>query len=592
VENTAVAAFVLTLCWAAICHVELASAIGERIADFTLNDYLGTAHSLSDWSDKKVVVITFLGTECPLANHYGQRLQEMAVRLADQGVQFVGIDSNRQDALEKIAHYAQAHNISFPLLKDPGNRVADQFGAQRTPEVFLLDDERSVRYSGRVDDRFGVGFARNEAQHDYLEQAINDVLAGKQVSEPTTAPVGCFIGRVERDAPRGEITYAKHIAPILNANCVKCHRAGEVAPFVLTSYEDVVGWGETILEVTQNGRMPPWHANPDYGHFANDARLSGADRETIKRWVENGMPEGDPADLPPQPKFTAGWQIDEPDVVYEMPDEYQVPAQGVVPYQYFELKERPEKNIWVRAAELRPGNPSVVHHLILFYLRPDQKDGEGEEALSQGIATFAPGMPPMDLPEGWALRIPAGSRLIFQCHYTPNGTAQNDRSRVGLVLVDPQTVTHEIARVSGTNHDFEIPPGENNYRAAATEHIDEDMHLYALTPHMHFRGKSFRFTAHYPDGTQEILLDVPHYDFNWQNSYRFAEPKVLPANTQVQMEAHYDNSVDNPANPDATKSVRWGDQTFEEMMIGTMSMTPVRPRTPDAAGHDDKSAPN
>jgi peroxiredoxin len=564
----------------------------EHVADFTLSDYLGSSHSLADWGDKRAVVVAFLGTECPMANLYGDRLQEMAERYADQGVQFVGIDSNRQDLLEKIAHYAQTHKISFPLLKDPGNRVADQFGAQRTPQVFLLDGERSIRYSGRIDDRFGVGFARGEAKHEYLATAIDEVLAGKAVAEPMTAAIGCYIGRIERDAPHGELTYTKHVAPILDAHCVKCHRSGEVAPFSLTSYDDVVGWGETIVEVTQNGRMPPWHANPKYGHFANDARLSDADRELIKRWVDNGMPEGDSADLPEPSKFVAGWQIDKPDLIYEMPVEYKVPADGIVSYQYFELKERPKEDLWIRAAEMRPGNSAVVHHLILFYVRPDQKNGHGEEALSQGIATFAPGMPAMNLPEGWALRVPADSRLIFQAHYTPNGSPQTDRSRVGLVLADPQSVTHQLSRVSGENHDFEIPPGDNNYRAETTERVGEDMLLYALTPHMHFRGKSFRFTAHYPDGTEEILLDVPRYDFNWQNSYRLAEPRLLPAKTEVQMEAHYDNSADNLSNPDPAKSVRWGDQTFEEMMIGTMSMTPVESRAVDAAGTDGKSAAN
>jgi peroxiredoxin len=573
------------------CHADNSTLATTPIANFTLNDYLGTTHSLADWRDKRAVVVTFLGTECPMAKLYGERLQEMADRYADQEVQFVGIDSNRQDSLEQIAHYAQTHKITFPLLKDPGNRVADQFCAERTPQVFVLDGERNVRYSGRIDDQFGVGFARGEAKREYLTIALEGVLSGNAVTEPMTAAIGCYIGRVEREPPHGELTYSKHIAPILNANCVKCHRSGEVAPFSLASYDDVVGWGETIVEVTQNGRMPPWHANPEYGHFANDARLSDANRQVIKRWVDNGMPEGNSADLPEPPKFVEGWQIDKPDLIYEMPAKYNVPAEGIVPYQYFELKEKPEKDLWIRAAEMRPGNSAVVHHLILFYVRPDQKKDRGEDALSQGIATFAPGMPAMNLPDGWALRVPAGSRLIFQAHYTPNGSPQTDRSRVGLVLADTRTVTHQLSRMSGENHEFEIPPGDNNYRAETTQRIGEDMLLYALTPHMHFRGKSFRFTAHYPDGTEEIILDVPRYDFNWQNSYQLAEPKLLPAKTEVQMEAHYDNSADNLSNPDPSKSVRWGDQTFEEMMIGTLSLTPAQPQPPTPPDKEGSVAP-
>jgi peroxiredoxin len=290
---------------AAVCRA-------EPVADFTLGDYLGSSHSLHDWSDKRAVVVAFLGTECPMANLYGDRLQKMAEQYAHQEVQFVGIDSNRQVSLEKIAHYAQTHKINFPLLKDPGNRVADQFGAERTPQVFLLDGERGIRYSGRIDDRFGVGFARSEAKHEFLATALDEVLVGKAVTEPKTAAIGCYIGRVERGAPHGELTYTKHIVPILDAHCVRCHRSGEVAPLALTSYEDVVGWGETIVEVTQSRQMPPWHANSDYGHFANDARLSDADRETIKRWVDNGMPEGDSADLPEPPKIVAGCKSTSP----------------------------------------------------------------------------------------------------------------------------------------------------------------------------------------------------------------------------------------------------------------------------------------
>jgi peroxiredoxin len=555
--------------------VSAAAPIGRTIDDFALHDYLGAKYSLADWPDKKALVIVFLGTECPLVKLYGPRLAEMATKYADDGVQFIGINSNQQDSLEDIAHYARSHKIDFPLLKDPGNLVADQFGAVRTPEAFVLDGDNVVRYWGRIDDQFGVGYARGKTTVSDLTNAIDEMLAGQPVSQPVTEAVGCIIGRARRQPPTGEVTFTKHIAPILNAHCVRCHREGEVAPFSLTSYEETAGWGETIAEVIGNGRMPPWHANPAHGKFSNDARLPDDAKQLIFEWVKNGLPEGDPADLPPPPEFVDGWQIPQPDIVYRMPKPYNVPARGVVEYQHFRIEAEVKEDMWIRAAEMRPGNRQVVHHLILFYLPPGQKRHHGEELLTNGIATFAPGMPPMNLPEGYAFRIPAGSQLVLQAHYTPNGTAQTDQSIAGIVLADPKTVKHEINITAGMNFQFLIPPGAEDFPVTSSYRVPEEAVLYTMTPHMHYRGKSFRFTAKYPDGSQEILLDVPRYDFNWQNIYKLAEPKLLPEATEIQLDAHYDNSSNNPANPDPTKSVHWGDQTWEEMMIGSISWTPA-----------------
>ncbi|MEX0641562.1 MAG: redoxin domain-containing protein, partial [Pirellulales bacterium] len=542
---------------------------------FTLQDYLGAKYSLSDWPDKRAIVVVFLGAECPLAKLYGSRLQEMSERYAEDEVQFVGINSNRQDSLEEIGHYARECKIGFPLLKDPGNRVADRFGAVRTPEAFVLDGERVIRYCGRIDDQFGVGYARGKKSVSELARAIDEVSAGKPVSTPVTEATGCYIGRMKTTPPSGKNTYAKHIAPILNEHCVRCHREGEIAPFALTSYEEIAGWGDTIAEVVRKGRMPPWHASPEHGKFANDARLADAEKQLIYDWVINGLPEGDLADLPPPPEFVDGWQIPTPDIVYRMPQPYKVPAKGVVEYQYFGIDAKIDEDLWIRAAEMRPGNRAVVHHLILFFIKPGQGRMRGEDALANGIATFAPGLPAMKMPDGYAFRVPAGSRLVMQAHYTPNGSEQTDQSYAGIVLADPKTVKHEISIHAAMNFRFLIPPGDKDYSVSATYRIGEDSLLYTLAPHMHYRGKSFRFTAKYPDGSQEILLDVPRYDFNWQNVYKFSEPKRIPESTEIQLDAHYDNSADNLLNPDPSRAVYWGDQTWEEMMIGTLSTSPI-----------------
>lgn len=554
-------------------NLQAAVSVGSQLNEFTLDDYLGAAHSLSDWQDKQAVVVVFLGTECPLAKLYGQRLVEMAAKYEPLGVQFVGINSNRQDTLAEMAHYARAHKIEFPLLKDPDCRVADQFGATRTPEAYLLDRSRTIRYWGRIDDQYGVGYARGKPNKNELAEALDQLLANKPILSAQTKAVGCLISRPSPVEPHGEITYCNQVSRVVQKNCIECHREGQIAPFALASYDDVAAWSETILEVIDDGRMPPWHANPDHGEFLNDARMSDEDKSLLRQWVENGLPQGDPQNLPAPREFAEGWRIPEPDVVLKMPEPFEVPAKGVVDYQHFVFDPGFEKDMWVIGSEARPGNRAVVHHMILFYIPPGQETYRPEDPLFNIVAAFAPGMPAVIGPDNLALKIPAGSRLCFQMHYTPNGSPQTDQSEVGLIFTDASTVEKEFVNQAGLNFRFAIPPGAKDYRVDASYHFQHDSLIFTLTPHMHYRGKSFRFTAHYPDETSEILLDVPRYDFNWQNVYMLAEPKHMPAGTKIDMEAHFDNSAENLLNPDPSAMVFWGDQTWQEMMLGSITMS-------------------
>jgi len=562
--------------------------VGRTIADFTLNDYLGAKRSLAEFSDAKAVVVVFLGTECPLAKLYGARLAELDKKYAGQGVQFVGVNANQQDTLQEIAGYAHKHGIEFPLLKDAGAKVADQFGATRTPEAFVFDRRHVVRYHGRIDDQYGVGSARSKVTHSELADAIDALLAGKPVEVAQTQPVGCLIGRrttgpSNRGRGDNQITYAKHIAPILQEHCVNCHRPGQIAPFALTEYDDVVAWADMMLEVIDAGRMPPWHANPSYGHFRNDARMPDAEKELIHQWVAAGAPEGALTDLPAPREYPEGWQLPEPFTVYQMPEEVDVPATGTVQYQYYTVDPGFTEDKWVCGAEARPGNREVVHHLILFYLPPGQDEPNPGDALFNAIAAFAPGMPAVYGPPEYARKIPAGSKLVFQLHYTPNGSPQKDRSEAAVMFADPAQVKHQVRVAAGINVKFLIPPYSADYEIKAKKRFDRDTMLYTLSPHMHYRGKSFRFTAEYPDGVKEILLDVPRYDFNWQNIYLLKKPKLMPAGTVVRMEAHYDNSADNPLNPNPAAAVFWGDQTWDEMMLGSLTVSDADASSPAVA---------
>jgi peroxiredoxin len=551
------------------------SPLGRPAPEFQLTDLQEIKVSLSDFHEARLVVVAFLGTECPLAKLYGPRLNQLATEYASKGVRFVGVDSNLQDTPAKMAAYAREHHISFPLLHDPGNRVADKFGAVRTPEVFLLDGRRIIRYHGRVDDQYGVGLQKPKPTRRDLAEAIEELLAGKPVSQPALAAAGCQIGRATKPDSAAAVTYSKHIAPILQRRCLECHRKGEIAPFPLTTYREVLGWGGTIREVVEEGRMPPWFADPAHGKFANDARLSAEEKQQIVRWVEAGCPEGDRKDLPPPRKFLDGWNIPQPDLVVKMSDKpFRVPAEGVVPYQNFVVDPGFTEDKWIVASEARPGNRAVVHHILVFLKKPGQMF-PAELMRGSLIGAYAPGAPGRKLSPGMAKRIPAGSKIIFQMHYTPNGSEQDDLSFLGLKFCDAKEVRQEIESGASANLLVAIPPRAKDHQMVSQFRFSEDRLLFNMTPHMHLRGKSFRYEAIYPDGHREILLDVPRWDFNWQIEYELAEPKPMPKGTILKCTARYDNSADNPANPAPDQWVWFGEQTWDEMMIGWfVSATP------------------
>jgi len=553
------------------------SLIGSKVDNFSLRDFHGNEKSLAEFQDRKVVVLAFLGCDCPLAKIYTPRLVELSKEYEAKGVQFLGVNSNLQDTPTEIARWAQAYGVTFPVLKDAGNTLADKIGAERTPQVYVLDAARNVRYRGRIDDQFGIGVHKQKATNRELATAIDELLADKAVSAPETDAPGCAIGRVRKAEPRGDVTYSKQVSRIVNTRCVECHRTGELAPFPLTSFDEVIGWADTMREVIDQGRMPPWFADEKHGKFSNDCSMTADEKKLFGQWVDNGCPEGDRKDLPPAPEFTVGWRMGTPDAVYEMAQPYTVPAEGVVDYQYFQIDPKFTEDKWITVAEARPGNPSVVHHVVLYAIPPGADVSQPERAQAEGqmIAIYAPGMPPWKYPEGSALKVAKGSTFFIQMHYTTDGREQQDRSLVGLKFADPASVKKKVMYGMAVNAGFEIPPHADNHEVTTKVKFSRDMLLLNLFPHMHYRGKSFRFDAVYPDGTTEVLLDVPRYDFNWQLRYDFAEPKLLPKGTTLLCTGHFDNSENNPSNPDPNKKVRFGLQTFEEMLVGYYTIVRV-----------------
>lgn len=556
--------------------------MGSAIDDFELMDFRGKNWSSHEFSKAPAVVLIFLGTECPLAKFYAVRANKIELEYKEAGVVFLAINPNVQDSLEMMAAFARKHEMEMPFLKDPAQELSNAVGATRTPEAVVLDGQRKLVYRGRLDDQWGIGYTREAPEKNELKDAIDSVLAGKNVAVAEVAAPGCLIGRRRPTESDGEITYANQISRIVQRRCLECHRDGEIGPMDFTNYEDVAAWSDMMLEVISDRRMPPWHANPEHGQFTNDRSLSEEEIQQFKKWVESGNPLGDIAQLPEPVKYTVGWQLPrEPDVIIPVsPKPFKVKAKGTIEYQHFTHKLQFTEDKWIKAAEVKPGNRAVVHHVLVFD-RP--AGGRGDIMPHRSfLVGYVPGGRFDPFPPGMAKRLPAGSELVFQVHYTSIGTEQWDQSQLGLVFEDnPSQLTHEVQTTSVVDFLFSIPPGaESHPSTAQLPRPLPDCELLSLTPHMHVRGKSFRYTATFPDGRKQILLDVPNYDFNWQTDYQFTNRMKIPAGTQILGEATFDNSEKNLNNPDPTKWVMFGDQTWDEMMIGYMHVAiPIDPST-------------
>lgn len=522
-------------------------------------------------------VVCFLGTECPLSRLYGQRLSSLCDEFTSKDVKFIGINSNPQDSPADIVQYATKLGIAFPIVKDADQSVVELFQAKRTPEVFVLDSASRVQYRGRIDDQYEPGVVRAEPKRHDLREALLALLNARPVHQATTSPVGCLITKISRKPGiehAAKVTFNRDIAPILNRRCVECHRAGEIGPFALTDYNEVVGWSQMMLEVIDQGRMPPWHADPAHGKFVGERHIPASEREVLAAWVDQGMPAGDPADLPPQPRWVEGWHLSRaPDTVLSMRDRpFAVPKEGTVDYQYFVVDPQWPEDRWISAAQVIPGDAAVVHHAIVFVRPPDGSDFHG----IGWLGGYVPGQRTTPLPPGHARRIPGGSKLVFQMHYTPNGRATADQTRVGVWFADSKDITHEVFTRVVLDHNFEIPPGAKDHKVEMrVDGFAPESRLLGIVPHMHLRGKSFSVQA-CRSQERETLLSVPHYDFNWQHAYLFESSLSLAPIEALEMEVHFDNSAENPVNPAPDEYVTWGDQTWNEMAVAFLEISHPR----------------
>jgi peroxiredoxin len=559
------------------------SSANGSIPAFTATAIDNTTFQLADRKEQ-ILVIAFMGVECPLANLYFPRLVEIATKYQGKPVGFVAVNSNAQDALEEVRDQARSFGVTFPVLKDATSAAADALGAKRTPEVVVLDAQRNVRYRGMIDDQYGYQQRRAQPTKNYVVQAVDALLTGGAVAVAETPVQGCHIGRVGKPAAGATTSYYRDVLPILQNRCQQCHRKGEIGPFALMDYEETRDWAPTIRESVTEHRMPPWPADEHIGKFANDLSLSAQELQTLTKWIDEGCPKGEAAEKPPEKKFVDGWNIGTPDKIYTMNKPFKVPATGVIDYQYFEASPVFTQDTWVDAVECRFGNRSVVHHMLVLLHNPKDRS-KSQDGLAKGFfAAGAPGSTYYKFPKGFAKRIPKGMQLVFQMHYTPTGTETQDQSHFGMMLAKgsrKEVQTYALAKT-----DLMIPAGDADHREVFEQTVTADVTLTDLMPHMHVRGKSFTFTAIYPSGKKQTLLSVPKWDFNWQHEYQLVEPLKLPKNSKLIVEAHWDNSEKNPNNFLPLVDVGFGEQTNDEMFIGYVNYVPTKPliETPKRRG--------
>jgi hypothetical protein len=575
---TAVAAIALAAVAGRSQAAEKKVQVGDKVANLTFKDIRYLPRSLADFPNAKAFVLMFVDTKCPVAQRYLPALKAMEKAYRDKGVQFLAVNVGAGDSIVDTAAQAVSFEMEFPFVKDFGAECADALGVKRTAEVVVLDAAKTIRYRGRVDDQFRLGGNLAKPTRRELCDAVDAVLAGKDVAVAETPVDGCPITRPATPAPKGRVTFADNVAPILQKNCVECHHPGTTAPFSLVTFEDAKAQGEGIAEVLADGRMPPWYASSEFGHFINRRGLSDDEKQTITQWVRAGMEMGDPAKLPAAPppaKPEDRWLIGQPDLLLTAPEDT-IPAKGLVAYKYVPLPSGSlgkfpyifAKDTWMQGIQILPDNPKVVHHCNMFYILKSDKKRE-----PHFITGTVPGGSPMKLDANIGFCMPKDAVPMLQIHYVTTGKEEKCKISVGFKFASgliQKQLRHELL----VDHKFAIPPGAPAHPVGAGKVLDCDAEGVGLFVHMHLRGRDMTFKATGPDGKGETLLMVPNYSFDWQIPYRWAPGAMkFPKGTKLECLAHYDNSTFNPYNPDPKATVTDGDQTKDEMLNGFVFYT-------------------
>lgn len=589
--------------------------VGEKVGPVKFTSLDGKAATVESVRGKAATVVVFVSFECPVSNYYIAGLTDFAKAHAEKGVAVIAVVPSVEpaDAVRKAAADAK---LAVPVYLDPKKEAAAAFKAEITPEAFVLDGTGVVRYRGRIDDAYSARLKKNPTVSSFdLTNALDDVLAGKPVRTPVTKAVGCPVEYAEATpAKPGSVTYARHVAPILNTHCVVCHRPGEVGPFSLTNYAQAKRWATDIGIYTESRKMPPWM--PTAGvPMKGERKLTAAEIATLAAWVEGGAPEGDPKDMPPAPSFgDDGWRFGKPDLILTPGDDFHVGGTGNDLFRVFVVPTGLTENKWVVGYDVKPGAPQIVHHTLHFFdttgqgrgmeakqlakdkaevekgnLVPDRgpgytsgmgvgfvaNRGKRDNPAFGDLGGWAPGQMPTRLPPGNGWLLPKGSDFLVQTHYHRNGRPGTDRTRIGLYFAtEPITQPWQTITVNGMKPTEKIKAGNADHAASGAVYLHTDAVLHNVLPHMHLLGKSVKMTLTPPGGRPFTLIDIPAWDYNWQETYWFKEPIPVKAGTKIEIAAVFDNSPANPHNPTRPpKDVSVGEQTTDEMLFGFLGAT-------------------
>ncbi|MBT4518812.1 MAG: redoxin domain-containing protein [Halieaceae bacterium] len=543
-----------------------------RVDDFQLIDDSGIAHRLYYYKSAPAIVLMTQGNGCPIVRNAMPGYRAVRDAYADKGIRFFLLNSNLQDNSASIAAESADYGFDIPILVDEHQLIGESLKVTRTAEIFVIDPgSKKVVYHGPVDDRVTYQTQRAQAKYSYLTDALDSVLAGEDIAVTNVDAPGCIVNFPERErrADHLKISYHDTIAPLLEKRCVGCHQVGGIGPWAMSNYQMVKGFAPMIREVIRTDRMPPWNSDPGIGHFLKDKSLLPDEIKTLVHWVEAGAPRGegpDPLDIARTPP--ADWPLGEPDLIIDVPA-FEIPATGIVDYQYPVVANPLTEPKWLKAATVNVGSKQGVHHVLTGTLKEMPADGKASETRwGASVGGYAVGAESQEMRDKMGSYLEVGGATGMQMHYTSFGKAETDNSRLGLYFYDDDKMPELIQRSSVIlDVSIKIPANAARHKESAYVEFPQDAVLYYAFPHAHYRGHASTLAVRYPDGREEIVLSLPKYDFNWQRQYEFEEPIEIPAGSKLIARYIYDNSDQNPYNPDHQVEVLWGEQSHEEMLF-------------------------
>ncbi len=549
----------------------------NRLNDYALYDTNGDFHRFSTYNDSKAIVLWVQGNGCPIVRNLVTDFNNVFTDYSPKGFTFFLLNSNTQDDREESKKEADDFKFAAPVLMDNAQLLADELDIKITSEAIILHPtSRKIIYRGPINNRLDYEAQKNEPTERYLRDALDAIVKDQPVQSREEMTRGCTVTRLSKDSEKETLTYVDDIAPILSNHCVQCHNPEGIAPWAMSDYETVKGWSTMVKQVLLSKRMPPWKADPLIGEFQNSFALHDSNVRKIVRWINSGMSRGEGTDLLAGLTFEAEeWQMGQPDKILHFKKE-EIPATGLIPYRYQKMPLHFKSDTWLKGVEIKPGNSKVLHHIVLTNSERNQKSPITDRKIrpwTDNYIALAAGADELTVfPDSTGVFIPAGTTLTAQIHYTPTGKPEADMTRIGLYLHD-SIPEKELFSLSPSNTTFEIEPYEKNAAFSISDTISRDIHIHFVLPHMHYRGKQIKFSVIKPNGVKETLVSVPDYNFFWQYMYKLKRPYFAPKGSVILVEGVFDNSYQNPFNPDPSKDIEFGIQSTDEMLIGFFNYT-------------------